>query len=160
MVSPVRVLFGVQDGDLHETKALHALHLGARPLIGGIEPLVIAHLDDAPALPGGAGDLLGFGEAEPERLLDEQVLACLESGERELAVWPRGEHQHGVNVGGRDEVAVIGRAPVDVIAPGDGLERLPIDVGEADDGEEIGPLGQGRQVHHLRDAAAPDHRNS
>ncbi len=160
MVLAVRVLVRVKDRGLDEAEPAQALHLGAGFLIGGIEPLVVADLHDASAAVCRLGQFLGLRDAEAERLLDEQVLAGRERRQDELPVPAGRQDEHRVDVGLRDQLAEVGRAPLDVIARADRVERGPIDVGEAGDGEEVRPLGQGRQVHHLRDAAAPDDRDT
>jgi len=45
-----------------------------------------------------------------------------------------------------------------VIPGADGIERRAVDVGQAGDCEEVRPLGERRQVHHLGDRTAADHR--
>ena len=83
---PIRVFVWMEDGYVHETEALEAADFVDGAQVGRIEALVVADHQQpaAPACDG--GDLLGFRDAEPERLLDEHVLASCERRQHELAV--------------------------------------------------------------------------
>jgi hypothetical protein len=54
----------------------------------------------------------------------------------------------------------VGGAARDMIPIGDCIEGVAIDVRQSSDAEQIGPLGERGQMHHLRDRAAPDYADA
>ena len=67
---------------------------------GGFPVAEVDQVDHAVAgrLPGGSGDLPGFGERNGQRFFAEQMLAGLERGQTRLGVEPvRRDDVHGVN---------------------------------------------------------------
>ena len=116
-----------------------------------------------PALAGGVGDREGVREAAPDRLLDPDVLARLDRGERDLAV-------HGVRGRDRDGIdlrVVEHRAPVlrGALEPDVLGVRAPVR-GHVGRGDEPGCEGErGKVVAHAAERgrmdashpAQPDH---
>ena len=117
---------------------------------------MISDLDGTPARARRGGQFLGLREAEAEGLFDEDVFAGGKRGCHKGPMSARRQHEHRLDIVVREQFVVVAGRPLDVVARGDHVERRAIDVGEAGDGEEVRPLGQRRQVHHLRDATAAD----
>jgi hypothetical protein len=117
---------------------------------------VVAHHERHAGLAHGARDFFRLRQAEGQRLLDEQRLARGQQLEHGVAVAAGGEEED------RLHVLLAGQLPA-VLEPGahpvpfaHGVDRPLAEVGQGDDLEEVRPLGQSREVHHLRDAAATD----
>jgi hypothetical protein len=81
----------VKDGDLDEAQVAHLLHGAPRAQVGGIEPLVVAHHEGHARLAHRPRDLFRLGQAEGQRLLDEQRLARGEEVQHGVAVAAGGE---------------------------------------------------------------------
>ena len=95
---PVGAVVGMQDGDLDEAQVAHLLHGAPRAQVGGVEPLVVADHEGHARLAHRARDLFRLGQAEGQRLLDEQGLARGEQVEHGVAVAAGGEEEDGFDV--------------------------------------------------------------
>ena len=71
-----------------------------------------------------------------------------------------GEHQDGVDIRRRKQLAEVSGSALDVIPVADARQHLVVDVGDSGYREQIGALGERGQMHHLRDPAAADDSNS
>ena len=155
-MGPGAGVVGMEDGDLGVAQAAHRAHRVPGAKVRGVEPLVIAdHELPAPSARRGR-DLLGLLQAVGHRLLDEEVLVAPDQVEEGVAVTARGEDQEGVEIRPAEQLAVVLDPRGDVVAIAHRVQRLLADVGEGGDREQVRPLGQRGQMHHLRDAADAD----
>jgi hypothetical protein len=118
---------------------------------------VIADHEDLGRPADRACDVLGLGEAEAHGLLDEDVLFRLEGADGRFPVRSRGGDEHRLDVLAGQELPVVGGADGDGVPPSHRVERPSVHVREPGDLEEVGTLGERRQVHHLRDPTRAHH---
>ena len=101
-------------------------------------------------------DAFRLRAAEPQRLLDEDVAPGRERSGRLRAVRAGAEHEHGLDARIAQQSTGVGRDDRCRVPACHRVERPAIHFRQADQLEQVRPLGQRRQVHHLRDPAAAD----
>ena len=129
-----------------------------QPLVGAVEAVVVADLDDPPGAALGLDDRVDVLERDGERLLDEDVEAGGERLEHDARVGRVGrpdddavEPRVGDRLrGGRDP-----RGDAEPVA--DALAHRPARVGDDGELEAVAQERQVRQVHGLADQAGADH---